>query len=67
MSSLPKEGWGRDRVDTFSEVLAKAKNNDEQRHILQHQQELRTRVLGYRLMELDLLEKVRKDSEEKEA
>ena len=50
-------------VNTFSEVLSRAKNNDEQSHILQHQHELRTRVLGYRAMELDLLEKVRKDRE----
>ena len=50
-------------VNTFSEVLARAKNNDEQSHILQHQHELRTRVLGYRAMELDLFEKVRKDRE----
>ena len=52
-------------MNTFSEVLASAKNKDEQRHILQHQQELKTRVLGYRAMELDLLEKVRKVREEK--
>ena len=54
-------------VNTFSEVLARAKSKDEQGHILQHQHALKTRVLGYRTMELNLLEKVRKDMEEKEA
>ena len=44
-----------------------AKRKDEQGRILQYQQALKTRALGYRTMELNLLEKVRKDMEEKEA
>ena len=54
-------------VNTFSKFLARAQRKEEQSQILQHQQELKTMVLVYRTMELDILEKVRKDKEEKEA
>ena len=54
-------------MNKFYEVLERDKSKGEQIHILQHQQELKTRVLGYREMELDIPKKIRKDSEEKEA
>ena len=54
-------------VNTFSEVLAKAKSKDEKSHILQNQKELKERIQSYRAMQMDLLEKMRKDIEEKEA
>ena len=54
-------------VNTFSQVLTRAKRKEGHSHILQHQQELKSRILSYRAMELDLLEKVKKDREEKEA
>ena len=54
-------------VNTFSEVLAKAKSKDEKSHILQNQKELKERIQSYRAMQMDLLEKMRKDREEKES
>ena len=42
------------------------KRKDEQSQILQHQQELKNKVFVYRAMELHILEKIRKDREEKE-
>ena len=54
-------------VNTFSKVLAKAKSKDEQSHILQHQKELKDGIQSYRAMQMDLLEKMRKDKEEKES
>ena len=53
-------------VSTFSEVLARAKSKDEEAHILQHQKELKERIQCYRALQIDVLEKVRKDREEKE-
>ena len=38
-------------VDTFYEVLARAKRKEEQSHILQYQKEIRDRVKHYRSME----------------
>ena len=52
-------------VNTFSEVLLRAKRNYEHSQILQHQWEFKTKVLVYRVMELDILEKVRKYREDK--
>ena len=54
-------------VDTFYEVLARAKSKEEQSHILQYQKEIRDRVRHYRSMELYIQEKVIKDREEREA
>ena len=54
-------------VDTFSKVFENAKSKEEQSHILQYQKEIRDRVRHYRAMELDIQEKVMKDTEEKEA
>ena len=54
-------------VDTFSEFLAKSKRKEEQSQILCYQKEIRDRVWAYRAMELDILEKMRKYKEEKEA
>ena len=54
-------------VNTFSEVLGRAKSTDEEAHILQHQKELKDRIRSYRPLQIGLLEKVRKDREEKEA
>ena len=54
-------------VNTFSKVLARAKSKDEQSQILQYQRELKTKVLVYRKMELDILEKVIKHREAQEA
>ena len=54
-------------VNIFSEVLAGAKSKEEHSHILQHQQELKARILSYKAMELALLEKVKKDKEENQA
>ena len=54
-------------VDTFSEVLARAKSKEEQSHILQYQKEIRDRVKHSRSLELDILERMTKDKEEKEA
>ena len=48
-------------VNTFSKVLANAESKEEQSEILQQQQELKARILSYKAMELDLLEKVKKD------
>ena len=53
-------------VDTFSEVLERAKSKEEQSLILLYQKEIRDRVWNYRAMELDIQEKVMKDKEEKE-
>ena len=54
-------------MDTFSEVLARAKRKEEQSHILQYQKEIRDRVKHFRSMELDILERMTKDKEENEA
>ena len=54
-------------VDTFYEVLAKDEIKEEQSHILQYQKEIRDRVKYYLSMELDILERVTKDREEREA
>ena len=54
-------------VDTFSEVLYKAKSKEEQSQILLYHKEIRHRIQNYRTMELDIQEKLRKDREEKEA
>ena len=54
-------------VDTFFKVLYRAKSKEEQSHILQYQKELKIRIQNYKSMELDLLEKVRKDREEQES
>ena len=54
-------------VNTFSEVLSRDKRKDEHIQILQHQEELKDKFFGYRAMELDILEKVRKYREEKES
>ena len=54
-------------ASTFSEVLGRAKSKDEEAHILQHQKELKERIQCYRALYIDVLEKVRKDREEKEA
>ena len=54
-------------VDTFSEVLARAKRKEEKIHILQYQKEIRDMVKHYRSMELDILEMMVKDREEREA
>ena len=54
-------------VSTFFEVLGRAKSKDEEAHILQHQKELKERIQCYRALQIGLLEKVRKDREEKEA
>ena len=53
-------------VSTFSEVLERAKSKDEKIHFLQHQKELKERIRCYRALQIGLLEKVRKDREEKE-
>ena len=50
-------------VDTFYEVLARAKRKEEQSHILQYQKEIRDRVKHYRSMELNILERMEKDRE----
>ena len=52
-------------VDTFSEVPARAKRKEEKIHILQYQKEIRDRVKNYRSMELDILERMTKDKEER--
>ena len=54
-------------VSTFFEVLGRAKSKDEEAHILQHQKELKDNIQCYRALQVGLLEKVRKDREEKEA
>ena len=54
-------------VDTFSEVLARDKRKEEKIHMLQYQKEIRDRVKHYKLMELDILERMEKDREEREA
>ena len=48
-------------VDTFPEVLESAKSKEEQSLILHYQKELRDRIRSYRALELDLMEKVRKN------
>ena len=48
-------------VNTFYEVLARYKSKYEQSHILQHQKELKDMNQSYRAMQMDLLEKMRKD------
>ena len=48
------------RVDTFSEVLRRAKSKEEQSHILQYQKEIRDWVTYFRSMELDILERLTK-------
>ena len=54
-------------MDTFSEVLTRVKSKGEKIHILQYQKEIRDRVKHFRSMELDILERMTKDKEEKEA
>ena len=54
-------------IDTFYEVLERDKSKQEQSHILQYQKEIRDKVKNYRSMELDILERIAKDREEKEA
>ena len=54
-------------VDTFSEVLAREKRKEEKIHILQYQKEIGDRVKHFKSMELDILERLTKDKEEKEA
>ena len=54
-------------VDTFYEVLARAKSKEEQSHILQYQKDIRERLKHFRSMELDILKRMTKDKEEKEA
>ena len=54
-------------VDTFSEVLARAKRKEDQSHILQYNKEIRDRVKHYISMELENLETIGKDREEREA
>ena len=54
-------------INIFSKVLAKSKRKDEQSHILQHQKELKDRIHSYRAMQMYLLEKIKKDREEKES
>ena len=51
----------------FSKVLARAKRKEEQSQILCYQKEISDRVRAYRGIELDILEKMRKDKEEKES
>ena len=53
-------------VDTIPEVFSRAKSKEEHSLILHYQKELRDRIQSYRELELDLLEKVRKNNEEKE-
>ena len=50
-------------IDTFLEVLARAKSKEEQSLILYYQKELRDRIRSYRALELYMLEKVRKNNE----
>ena len=52
-------------VNTFSEVLARAKGKDEKSHILQHQKELKDKIQSYTEMQMDLLERIRKYREGK--
>ena len=47
--------------------MVRAKRKEEQSHILQYQKEIRDRVKHYRSMELDILERMAKDREEREA
>ena len=47
--------------------MDKSKSKDEKSHILQHQKELKERIQSYRAMQMDLLEKMRKDREEEES
>ena len=54
-------------VDTFSEVLAKAKSKENKSQTLLYQKEIRDMVRHYRDMELDIQEKMVKDREAKEA
>ena len=54
-------------MNTFSEFLVRSKRKDEHIQILQHQQELKIKVLVYRAIELDILEKVRKERAKKES
>ena len=54
-------------VDTFSEVLARAKSKEEKINILQYYKEIRDMVNHYRSMDLDILERMTKDREEREA
>ena len=54
-------------VDTFSEVLDRDKRKEEQIHILQYQKEIRDRVKHYMSIELDILERMTKEREEREA
>ena len=54
-------------VNTFFEVLAKYKSKDEKFHILQNQKELKDIIQSYKAMQMELLEKIIKDKEEKEA
>ena len=48
-------------VDTFFEVLERAKSKEEQSHILQYQKEIMDRVKHYTSVELDILERMTKD------
>ena len=54
-------------VHTFSEDLDRAKSKEEQIHILQYPKEIKDRVKHYRSMELDILERMTRDKEEREA
>ena len=45
----------------------RANSKEDQIHILQYQKDIRDRVKHYRSMELDILEKMEKDREEREA
>ena len=47
-------------------MLGRAKSKDEKAHILRHQKELKERIQCYKALQISLLEKVRKDIEEKE-
>ena len=51
----------------FFEVLARDKSKEEQIQISCYQKEIKDRVLAYREMDLDILEKMRKEKEEQEA
>ena len=54
-------------VSIFSKVLARSKSKDQEAHILQHQKELKERIHCYRALQIDVLEKLRKEREQKEA
>ena len=47
--------------------MARAKSKEEESDILQYQKEIRDRVKHYRSMDLDILERMEKDREEREA